>query len=71
MTNIEGQHRRGSEWTISSGANSSEEGLADITQTPPVRGRMEVGIHQTFEVTQTTRDGAESFGSRMDVLEHV
>lgn len=70
VTNIESQRRRGSDWTISSGVGSSEEGLTEGNSTPPMPGRMEVGIHRTFEVTQTARDG-DSVGSRRDILEHV
>lgn len=64
VTNIESQRDAGSTWTRSSSPNTSEEGLN------PDRSRMEVGVHRTFEVTQTIADGNEIEHAR-DVREHV
>ncbi|KAJ5238905.1 hypothetical protein N7468_003524 [Penicillium chermesinum] len=69
VTNIHGQTRKGSNWTLSPGSNSSEDELTN-SSSPPHPARIEVGVHRTFEVTQSTVDG-DSVGSRRDIREHV
>ncbi|KAJ5524708.1 hypothetical protein N7494_011358 [Penicillium frequentans] len=70
VTNIESQGGIGSPWTRTSSQNSSEEGLT-IEHSPrlPAGQKIEVGVHQTFEVTH----GDFSEGSQRDasVKEHV
>ncbi|KAJ5082020.1 hypothetical protein N7532_011063 [Penicillium argentinense] len=51
VTNIESQREGKHPWSRPSSPSSSEEGLTYQQHTP--HGRMEVGIHQTFEVTRT------------------
>ena len=71
VTNIESHGGAGSTWTRSSTPNDSEEGLT-IEQSPrPLGGKMEVGVHQTFEVTQSSADGDDGVGSHRYVREHV
>jgi len=70
VTNIESQ-RDLEDWTgSSSSTNSSEERLTVHHQTP-ARQKIEVGIHQTFEVTQTTADRDDGFQGSQRVREHV
>ncbi|KAJ5099487.1 hypothetical protein N7532_006488 [Penicillium argentinense] len=67
VTNIESQRDVDNSWLQPSSPNSSEERL---TNEPPTPGRMEVGIHRTFEVT-TTADPYEGEGSHRMVKEHL
>lgn len=71
VTNIE-SHRDGeTTWDGLDSPNSSEERLTVEQSTPPGgKKTLEVGIHQTFEVTQTTSDG--EYGERSHrIREHV
>jgi hypothetical protein len=68
VTNIETQRDLESSWPHSSSPSDSVEGLT--LQQHPLPGRMEVGIRQTFEVTQTTTDGLYIEGSQT-AREHV
>ncbi|KAJ5647385.1 hypothetical protein N7490_003757 [Penicillium lividum] len=73
VTNIESQGGMGSTWTRASSQNSSEEALT-VEPSPrlPRGGKMEVGIHHTFEVTQTTEgDYSEGSHRNTSVLEQV
>lgn len=67
VTNIESQDVENS-WLGSSSGNSSEERLA--LDHNAHQGKIEVGIHQTIEVTQTT-DGEDGEGSHRSAREHV
>ncbi|KAJ5182824.1 hypothetical protein N7492_000440 [Penicillium capsulatum] len=65
VTNVECQRDGPSAWTRSSSPGNSEEGLnAD-------HSRIEVGIHRTFEVTQTIADGDDVESARHDIKEHL
>lgn len=65
------ESRRGVENTPSSSPKSSEERLNVDHATPSLQRKMEVGIHQTFEVTHTTSDRNYGEGSHQIVREHV
>lgn len=65
VTNIESHRDGGGTWTQSSSPNGSEEGLSAD------RSRIEVGIHRTFEVTQSIADGDDVESARHDVKEHL
>lgn len=69
VTNIESQGDVENTWTGSSSANSSKERLNFDRTTSP--RKMEVGIHQTFEVTQMTSNGEAEEGSHHFAREHV
>ncbi|KAJ6121122.1 hypothetical protein N7523_005402 [Penicillium sp. IBT 18751x] len=69
VTNIESQRDLEGSWPGSSSPNSSEERLT--IQHPPLPGKIEVGVHQTFEVTRTAADGDELNVSQWTAREHV
>ncbi|KAJ5191237.1 uncharacterized protein N7498_010222 [Penicillium cinerascens] len=70
VTNIESQMDTENTWVGSSPA-SSEERLT-IEHSTPAHRKIEVGIHQTFEVTQTSTDRDDRpQGSHQIVREHV
>ncbi|KAJ5641362.1 hypothetical protein N7490_005362 [Penicillium lividum] len=69
VTNIESQRDVEGTWPRSSSLSSSEEILT--MQHPPRPGNIEVGIHQTFEVTRTVADGNDVEESRQIAREHV
>lgn len=74
VTNIESQRDGETTWGGSTSPNSSEERLTVEQSTPPAaRKTLEVGIHQTFEVTQSSADGDYGEGSQGShrVREHV
>ncbi|KAJ5396776.1 hypothetical protein N7509_004889 [Penicillium cosmopolitanum] len=54
VTNIESQRDSKKSWPRPSSPSSSEEGLN--VHHPPLPGRMEVGVHQTFEVIRTAAE---------------
>lgn len=54
VTNIESQRDSKKPWPRPSSPSSSEEGLN--VHHPPLPGRMEVGVHQTFEVIRTAAE---------------
>lgn len=68
VTNIESQRDTTNSWQQSSSPNSSEERLTTTEHTST--GKMEVGIHQTFEVT-TTADTDDGQGSHRMEKEHI
>lgn len=67
VTNIESQGDTENSWAQSSSPRSSEERL---TAEHATAGKMEVGIHRTFEVT-TTADTDDGEGSHRMVKEHL
>lgn len=73
VTNIESQRDAETTWGAgSSSPNSSEERLTveQSTMPPGPRKPLEVGIHQTFEVTQSSADA--EYGERSHrIREHV
>ncbi|OGE50553.1 hypothetical protein PENARI_c016G09952 [Penicillium arizonense] len=69
VTNIETQRDLDGSWPHPSSPSDSVERLTVQQQTLP--GKMEVGIRQTFEVTQTTEDGFYGEGSHWTAREHV
>ncbi|KAJ6082816.1 hypothetical protein N7467_006951 [Penicillium canescens] len=69
VTNIETERDLDGSWPHSSSPSDSVERLTVQQHTMP--GKMEVGIRQTFEVTQTTEDGFYGEGSRWTAREHV
>lgn len=72
VTNIESQGDVENTWAGSSSSpSSSEERLTVDHATPSNQRKMEVGIHQTFEVTQTTLDGDVEERSYRMAREHV
>lgn len=54
VTNIESRRDSKKSWPRPSSPSSSEEGLN--VHHPPLPGRMEVGVHQTFEVIRTAAE---------------
>ena len=68
ITNIESQRDTENTWPRLSHPNSSEERLTIAHAAPR---KMEVGIHHTFEVTQTTAHGENRIGSHRMVREHL
>ena len=72
VTNIESQRGVGTNWTRSSSPNSSEEGLTGHHHmNHPMPAKIEVGVHQTFEVTQTNAESDDVEGYHRNVREHV
>ncbi|KAJ5126575.1 hypothetical protein N7448_007354 [Penicillium atrosanguineum] len=69
VTNIESQRDLERSWPGSSSPSSSEERLT--IQHPPLPGKIEVGVHQTFEVTRTAADGDDLNLSQWIATEHV
>ena len=69
VTNIESHRDLETSWIQTSSPSSSEERLT--LQHPPRPGKIEVGVHQTFEVTRTTPDGDYGDGSHRTAREHV
>lgn len=69
VTNIESQRDLERSWPGSSSPTSSEDRLT--IQHPPLPGKIEVGVHQTFEVTRTAADGDDLNGSQWIAREHV
>lgn len=67
VTSIESRRDLESSWPRS--PSSSEEILT--VQHDPLPGTIEVGVHQTFEVTRTTADGDDGEGSHRVAREHV
>jgi hypothetical protein len=69
VTNIESQRDTELTWGGSTSPSSSEERLT--TEHPlPASMKMDIGIHRTFEVTQTT-DGYDAESSHRMAREHV
>ncbi|KAJ5347065.1 hypothetical protein MYU51_019945 [Penicillium brevicompactum] len=68
VTNIESDRDLERSWPQPSSPSSSEERL---TIQPPLPGRMEVGIHQTFEVTRTVADSDFGDVAHWTAREHV
>lgn len=68
VTNIESDRDLERSWPQPSSPSSSEERL---TIQPPLPGRMEVGIHQTFEVTRTVADSDFGDVAQWTAREHV
>lgn len=69
VTNIESQRDTELTWGGSTSPSSSEERLT-TEHTIPASRKMDFGIHQTFEVTQTT-DAYDADGSHRLAREHV
>jgi hypothetical protein len=69
VTNIESQRDTELTWGGSTSPSSSEERLT-TEHTLTASRKMDIGIHQTFEVTQTT-DGYDPDASRRMAREHV
>jgi hypothetical protein len=69
VTNIESHRDLENSWPAASSPSDSEEMLT--LQHPPLPGKIEVGVHQTFEVTRTTADGDYGEGSHRTAREHV
>ncbi|KAJ5176703.1 uncharacterized protein N7482_002580 [Penicillium canariense] len=69
-TNIESQRDTQNTWGGSTSPSSSEERLTVDHHPLPMQGKMEVGIHHTFEVTRTT-DGGYAEDSHPMAREHV
>ncbi|KAJ5908120.1 hypothetical protein N7495_000802 [Penicillium taxi] len=70
-TNVEGRRKTADvNWTSTSSSNSSEEALTSVKTH---RNRIEVGVHQTFEVTQSAadRDVVEGGSYPLSGREHV
>ncbi|KAJ5820420.1 hypothetical protein N7474_006011 [Penicillium riverlandense] len=65
------ESRRDVENTPFSSPKSSEERLTVDHATPSLQKKMEVGVHQTFEVTHTTSDRNYGEGSHRIAREHV
>ncbi|KAJ5134133.1 hypothetical protein N7448_000846 [Penicillium atrosanguineum] len=71
VTNIESQKDAENTWAGSSSSPSSSEERLNF-EPSPAPPKIEVGIHQTFEVTQTSADGDDgSQGARHTAREHV
>ncbi|KAF3396262.1 hypothetical protein F1880_006897 [Penicillium rolfsii] len=68
VTNIESQRDTELTWGGSASPSSSEERLT-TEHTIPASQKMDIGIHQTFEVTTT--DGYDAEGSHRQAREHV
>jgi hypothetical protein len=60
VTNIESHRDSKKSWPRPSSPSSSEEGLN--VHHPPLPGRMEVGVHQTFEVIRTAAENDANEG---------
>ncbi|KAJ6022010.1 hypothetical protein N7540_007514 [Penicillium herquei] len=71
VTNIESQGGMASTWRRSSSVSSSEEALTNERSSQIPGGKIHVGVHQTFEVTQTTSDDIGEGGSHRSAREHV
>ncbi|KAJ5735645.1 uncharacterized protein N7483_000770 [Penicillium malachiteum] len=69
VTNIESQGIA-STWRRSSSVSSSEQALTNERSSQIPGGKIQVGVHQTFEVTQTTSDEIGE-GSHRSAREHV
>jgi hypothetical protein len=69
VTNIESQRDTELTWGGSTSPSSSEERLTTDHPLPASR-KMDLGIHRTIEVTQTT-DGYDADGSHRMAREHV
>lgn len=69
VTNIESQRDTELTWGGSTSPSSSEERLTTEQPLPDSR-KMDIGIHRTFEVTQTT-EGYDAEGSHRMAREHV
>ncbi|CAG7917657.1 unnamed protein product [Penicillium olsonii] len=68
VTNIESHRDLENSWPQPGSPSSSEERL---TIQPPLPGRMEVGVHQTFEVTRTAADTDFGDVAQWTAREHV
>jgi hypothetical protein len=71
VTNIESQRDAENTWAGSSASTNSSEERLTIEQPTPAQRKIEVGILQTFEVTQTSADGSDGSEPRRIVREHV
>lgn len=72
VTNIESQGDAENTWAGSSTSPSSSEERLTVVHAPPSNQRkIEVGIHRTFEVTQTTSDRDDGETSHRMAREHV
>ncbi|KAJ5689453.1 hypothetical protein N7462_003845 [Penicillium macrosclerotiorum] len=71
VTNIESQRDTENTWVGPSSPNSSEERLTVNQSSLPTPKKFEVGVHQTFEVTQAPAEGDDAYGSHPMAREHV
>ncbi|KAI2793781.1 hypothetical protein POX_a00366 [Penicillium oxalicum] len=70
VTNIESQRDTELTWGGSTSPSSSEERLTIEHHPLPGHGKLDIGIHRTIEVTQTT-DGYDAESQRRVAREHV